>query len=111
MTIAADNEISEIRRVFNVVRARVAGDLSSFLRTPLGWVLIAGIIGALGWQAQLRAGNRLSCAATSQTVDTQHFREAVAGDGTAGGGRLFYQACAGMATPGPNWQALARQGQ
>ena len=111
MTIAAENEVSDIRRVFNTVRAKASGDLSSFLRTPLGWVLIAAVIGALGWQAQLRAGNRLSCAATSQTVDMQYFREAVAGDGTAGGGRLFYQACAGMATPGPNWQALARQGQ
>lgn len=111
MTIAVDNEVSEIRRTYNVVRARVAAYLSSFLRTPLAWVLLAAIVGALAWQAQLRAGNRLVCAATSQTVDTQYFREAVAGDGTAGGGRLFYQACAGMATPGPNWQALARQGQ
>jgi hypothetical protein len=111
MTIAVDDEVSEIRRIYNEVRAKAVGYLGSFLRTPLAWVLLAGIVGALAWQAELRAGNRLICAATSQTVDTQYFREAVAGDGTAGGGRLFYQACAGMATPGPNWQALARQGR
>jgi hypothetical protein len=104
MTIAAETELSEIRRTYNAVRATVAGKLSDFFRTPLAWVLIAGIVAALTWQNHLRAGNRLACAATSQTVDTQTFREAVAGNGTAGGGMLFYQACAGMATPGPNWR-------
>ena len=104
MTIAAETELSEIRRTYNAVRAKVAGHLSAFFRTPLAWVLIVGIVAAIAWQGDLRAGNRLACAATSTTVDQQTFREAVAGDGTAGGGRLFYQACAGMATPGPNWR-------
>ena len=35
MTMAVDNEVSEIRRTYNLVRAKVAGNLSSFLRTPL----------------------------------------------------------------------------
>jgi hypothetical protein len=100
-----DGEVSAITRTYVAVRATVAGYLRNFLRSPVGWLMLAVLLGFTGWQGHVRDQNRLACAATSQTVDQQRFREAVAGDATAGGGRLFYEACRGMAVPGPNWRA------
>jgi hypothetical protein len=103
----ADGEVSPISRTYVAVRAKVAGYLRAYLRSPVGWLMLAVVFGLAAWQGHIRALNRDACAATSQTVDQQRFREAVAGDATAGGGRLFYEACRGMAVPGPNWQAQA----
>lgn len=102
-----DGEVSPIAGAYVAVRARVAGYLRSFLRSPAGWLMLAVVLGLTAWHGHVRDRNRDACAATSQTVDHQRFREAVAGDATAGGGRLFYEACRGMSVPGPNWQAQA----
>lgn len=52
----------------------------------------------------IREGNRKACAATAITLDTQTFREAVAGG--LGGGAAFENACRGMSLPGPNWASM-----
>ena len=104
---ASDGEVSAIGRTYVAVRAKVAQQLGTFLRAPIGWLMLAIVVALVGWQGHVREGNRMACAATSQAVDTQRFREAVAGDATAGGGRLFYEACRGMSVPGPNWRQQA----
>lgn len=105
MTIELETEVSAGRRIFTAVRVQTAAYLSAFIRTPLAWVLIGGIIAFTAWQTQLREGNRMACAATATTVDTQIFREVVAGggDGTGTTPALF-RACAGLSLPGPNWR-------
>jgi hypothetical protein len=109
MTLALPNEpptgeLSSIRSLYVGLRVKAAWYLSRFLRTPLAWVIIAGIAFGTWWQSDLREGNRLACAATSVTIDQQIFRDGL--DGGTAGGINFHRACSGLALPGPIWARM-----
>lgn len=78
-------------------RLKMPKNLKSFLRAPLGWILIILLLGSLGAEAQFREGHRKSCAAASMLLDRQNFREAIACCGTTT--TRMVQNCIGYATP------------
>ncbi len=97
-------EVSPARRMFIRVRMRTAQSILGFLKTPLAWVFMAGLLGTIWWYSSIRAGNYLACAYTSITMDQQTFRDIVAGPANGvPGGPQFARACAGLVLPGPNW--------
>ncbi|MBM3507503.1 MAG: hypothetical protein FJX64_07235 [Alphaproteobacteria bacterium] len=97
-------EVSAMRTLFARVRAEAMRSVTMFLRKPMGWLMIAAVLGGAGVYAHIREGNRVACAATSVTLDQQTFREIVAGG--LGGGPAFFAACEGMALPGPIWARM-----
>lgn len=97
-------EVSTGRRMYIRVRADASRSIAGFLKTPLAWVLLAGLIATTWWYTTIRTGNYLSCAYTSITMDQQTFRDIVAGPANGvPGGPQFERACAGLVLPGPNW--------
>lgn len=104
VTIAIEPAPRTVRSLFTATRVEVARRMLGFFRRPLGWVIVIALLGGNAWYGHLREGNRLACAATSVTLDTQTFREIVAGG--LGGGAAFERACRGLALPGPIWARM-----
>jgi hypothetical protein len=53
------------------------GNVASFLKTPIGWVLLAMLVGAVYAEANVREQNRMACGAVFMMLDRQHFQDAV----------------------------------
>ncbi len=74
-----------LERAHRAVTAAVAPEADSavlrFLRTPMAWVLIAGILVAGGVEGYLRHGNFVACATANELVDHQPFRNPITGVG------------------------------
>ncbi len=98
--------VSGMLRLFANVRAEAMAQVGQFLKAPVAWVMIAGVVGGTWTYSTIREGNRLACAATSVTLDQQTFRDVVMGNDPIGGGVNFQRACEGMALPGPIWARM-----
>jgi hypothetical protein len=48
--------------------------LTSFLKAPLGWVLVALLLGAVYAEANVREQNRMACGAVFMMLDRQQFQ-------------------------------------
>lgn len=59
------------------LRPQSRGYVATFLKTPLGWVLMAALVAALFTEASVREQNRMACGAAFMMLDRQEFQEIV----------------------------------
>ena len=82
--------------------------LSSFLKAPLGWVLVALLLGAVYAEANVREQNRMACGAVFMMLDRQQFQEIIANASRAQ--TRVIDACEGLESPDTYQRRAATDG-